>query len=132
MIATLCASAGLLIPTRASPPTRVSPRMALVDDFSISRVVKDVSVFDGDYAEDVAALVSDIGKQCIEEKGSFSIAIPGGSVVAACGLVKSDAFDCVLTTTESVSAYARLMPRVELPICFSLQGARLPLQREDP
>jgi len=90
MALALCyAVSGLTVGT----PRSMAPRMAVVDDFSISRVVKDVRVFDGDYAADVRDVVVEVATTCIEEKGSFSIAIPGGSVVAALGDLEESAFD---------------------------------------
>lgn len=56
-------------------------------------VVKEVRVFDGDYAADIRAAVTDVALSCIEEKGSFSLAVPGGSVVAALGGLEEGAFD---------------------------------------
>jgi len=76
-----------------APMSRPAVRMGLVDDFSISRVVKDVRVFDGDYAEDIREAVTEVARACIDEKGSFSLAIPGGSVVSALGGLEEGAFD---------------------------------------
>ena len=70
-----------------------SVKMALVDDFAISKVVKDVRIFDGDYAAEIRTEVIDAATACIATKGSFSIAVPGGSVVAALGGLEKDAFD---------------------------------------
>ena len=50
----LSAACGLVLssaPPRMAAPPRSAPRMALVEEFAISRVVKDVRVFDGDYAD---------------------------------------------------------------------------------
>jgi len=82
-------------PARMAPLTQraAQARMALVDEFAISRVVKDVSVFDGDYADDIRAAVIDVATKSIAEKGSFSLAVPGGSVVAALGGLEEGAFD---------------------------------------
>lgn len=67
--------------------------MACVDDFAITRVVKDVRVFDGDYADDICAAVTEVALASIAEKDSFSLCIPGGSVVAALGKLEAGAFD---------------------------------------
>jgi len=67
--------------------------MAVVDDFSISKVIKDVRVFDGDFAEDIRNVVEEVGVTAIANKGSFSLCIPGGSVVAALGGFKGDELD---------------------------------------
>ena len=67
--------------------------MGVVDEFSVSKVIKDVSVFDGDYADEIRDAVISVANECIEEKGSFSLAIPGGSVVAAVAGLDKDAFD---------------------------------------
>lgn len=89
------AISSLLLPTAVrSPAVRVpAARMAVVDEFSVSRVVKDVSVFDGDYASDIRAAVTEVARAAIDDKGSFSLAVPGGSVVAALGGLEADAFD---------------------------------------
>lgn len=90
----LSAACGLVLssapPRMAAPPRSAPPRMALVEEFAISRVVKDVRVFDGDYADEIRTAVSEVAKTCIEDKGSFSLAVPGGSVVAALGGFESD------------------------------------------
>jgi 6-phosphogluconolactonase len=57
-----------------------------------------VRVFDGDsVAADIASEIQEevaaVAAACISEKGSFSIAIPGGSVVAAFGGIPSEALD---------------------------------------
>ena len=48
-------------------------------------LVSDVRVFDGDFANDIRAAVKEVGQAALEDKGSFSLAVPGGSVVAALG-----------------------------------------------
>ena len=80
------ATAGLLLP-HAARPVALPPcvRMALVEEFAVSRVIKDVRVFDGDFANDIRAAVKEVGQAALEDKGSFSLAVPGGSVVAALG-----------------------------------------------
>ena len=53
-----------------------------------------VRVYDGDYAAEIVETVEEVAKVSIAEKGSFSLAIPGGSVVAALGGFEgTDAFD---------------------------------------
>lgn len=54
---------------------------------------KTVSVFDGDYSDAVIDLVVETAKSAIATKGSFSLAIPGGSVVNALSGMSPDAFD---------------------------------------
>jgi 6-phosphogluconolactonase len=101
-IVIFAASAGLLL--RAP-----MPRMALVDDFSISKVIKDVRVFDGDYATEICKEVESVAKMCIEEKGSFSLAIPGGSVVEAVKGLDTGALDMskvhIFLVNEKVPSY---------------------------
>ena len=78
------ATVGLLLP-HVAPPRTSSVRMELVEEFAVSRVIKDVRVFDSDFAEEIRAAVKEVGEAALEEKGSFSLAVPGGSVVAALG-----------------------------------------------
>ena len=54
---------------------------------------KKVVCYDGDYADAVVSLVVESAKSAIEAKGSFSLAIPGGSVVTALKGMDADAFD---------------------------------------
>ena len=54
---------------------------------------KNVKVFDGDYSDAVVDTVVESAKAAIESKGSFSLAIPGGSVVTALKGMNPDAFD---------------------------------------
>jgi len=68
-------------------------RMAEIDNFQVSRIVKDVRVFDGDYAANICTEVTEQAQEAIKKKGSFSLAIPGGSVVTALGGLEADAFD---------------------------------------
>eukprot|EP00966_Prymnesium_polylepis_P198377 4597387-Prymnesium_polylepis.1 len=113
-LALFASSAGLVLP---SAPARSAPvRMECVDSFSsapqllptllarvratkpallctVSKEIKAINIFDGDYAADIREAVSTVAKDCIAEKGSFSLAIPGGSVVAALGGLEADAFD---------------------------------------
>lgn len=67
--------------------------MAVVEEFAISKVVKDVRVFDGAYDEDICDAVTQVAQASIADKGSFSLAIPGGSVVSALGGLDTGAFD---------------------------------------
>ncbi|KAL1498454.1 hypothetical protein AB1Y20_013779 [Prymnesium parvum] len=90
MLALLAAAPALL--PRAHLRTR-APRMECVEKFAISKEIKSVSVFDGDFAEEIREAVTQVATQCIAEKGSFSLAIPGGSVVAALGALAPNAFD---------------------------------------
>ena len=105
---TTLAASGLVL-NHFAPPSRSAARMALVDDFSISKVIKDVRVFDGDYAEEVRAEVAAVASACIAEKGSFSLCIPGGSVVVAIGGFEADAFDFskthVFFANEKIPSY---------------------------
>ena len=98
LLSLMSAASGLVLhaPTRFSTlcDSRMRPDMALVDDFAISRVVKDVRIFDGDYAADIRDEVTAVALQSIADKGSFSLCVPGGSVVAALGgFENTDAFD---------------------------------------
>lgn len=72
-----------------------SVRMPCLDEFSISKEVKAVRVFESaaDIAPEIQAEVTSVAQACIAEKGSFSLAVPGGSVVAAFGGLSPDAFD---------------------------------------
>jgi hypothetical protein len=49
-----------------------------VKEFNVGS--KKVTEFDGDYADAVVNMVVETAKASIESKGSFSLAIPGGSV----------------------------------------------------
>mmetsp|Transcript_30462 Transcript_30462/g.98189 ORF Transcript_30462/g.98189 Transcript_30462/m.98189 type:complete len:301 (-) Transcript_30462:296-1198(-) len=80
--------------TRAGRSRGFSPlRMSCIEEFSISREIKNVRVFDGDFAEEICEAVQAVGAGAIEEKGSFSLAIPGGSVVRALAGLDTEAFD---------------------------------------
>jgi len=76
-------------------PRAAPPRMACVDEFSISKEIKAVRVFEtlDDIADEIKEVVAAVGAACIAEKDSFSIAIPGGSVVSAFGDTDTGAFD---------------------------------------
>jgi len=52
-----------------------------------------VSLEPGEYADDICDEVAAAARACIAEKGSFSLCIPGGSVVAALAQMPADAFD---------------------------------------
>ena len=60
-------------------------------------------------AADIREAVTIMARQCIEDKGSFSLAVPGGSVVAALGGLEADAFDFskthVFFCNEKVPSY---------------------------
>lgn len=98
------AAAGLLMPFRAT-----TPRMAVVNEFDISRVIKEVTVFDGDYAGEIVEAITEVASYSIAEKGSFTLAIPGGSVVAAAGKLEPDAFDMtkmhIFLVNEKIPSY---------------------------
>merc|ERR1719491_2423017 len=93
--------------------------MAKVDEFTIERAIKEVSIFDGDYAADIAAVVEEEGKAAIAEKGSFSLAIPGGSVVAALSKLSLEAFDYslmhVFFVNEKIPSYPCYKGAQEVP-----------------
>ena len=77
-----------------------------------------VRVYDGDYAAEIVETVEEVAKVSIAEKGSFSLAIPGGSVVAALGGFEgTDAFDFskmhVFFCNEKIPSYP--CSRVLLP-----------------
>jgi 6-phosphogluconolactonase len=54
---------------------------------------KKVICYDGDYSDAVVDLVVETAKNAIAAKGSFSLAIPGGSVVTALKALDADSFD---------------------------------------
>ena len=58
---------------------------------------QEVRVFDGDYADEIRAAVCEVALASIEEKGSFSLAVPGGSVVSALGGIAPGSFDASKT-----------------------------------
>ena len=64
---------------------------AVVKEFEVGS--KKVTVFDGDYSDAIVNLVTETAKAAIEAKGSFSLAIPGGSVVKALGGLDNESFD---------------------------------------
>uniref|UniRef100_A0A7S3NKD1 Glucosamine/galactosamine-6-phosphate isomerase domain-containing protein n=1 Tax=Aureoumbra lagunensis TaxID=44058 RepID=A0A7S3NKD1_9STRA len=66
---------------------------SLVEEFSISREIKNVRVFDGDFASEICEIVQSVGMSAIAEKGSFSLAIPSGSVVRALSRLADDCMD---------------------------------------
>lgn len=67
--------------------------MAATEEFAISKEIKTVRVFDGDYADDICDEVVAQASACISEKGTFSLCIPGGSVVKALASLSADALD---------------------------------------
>lgn len=72
----------------------VTVRMALVNELTLADK-RQIKVFDGE-AGIGAAIVADVaacGKAAIAAKGSFSLAIPGGSVVTALSSLPTDAMD---------------------------------------
>jgi len=87
-------TAGLSLTVGLSPSRIGTPHMmAQVDEFAISKDIKNVQVFDGDYEKEIIDEVTAVGMAAIAEKGSFSIAIPGGSVVAAFAAMDKEALD---------------------------------------
>lgn len=73
---------------------RLAPlRAGMVEEFAVSREIKSVRVFDGNFADDICDLVAVTGSAAIAEKGSFSLAVPGGSVVKALRGLDEDALD---------------------------------------
>jgi len=91
----LSASSGLVLPSALStaPATRAATRMTCIEEFSISREIKSVRIFDGAYDTNICDEVTAAAITSIEEKGSFSLCIPGGSVVKALENLKPDATD---------------------------------------
>ena len=87
---------GLVLPSNLPHHTvsRASAaRMGCIEEFSISREIKSVRIFDGAYDTNICDEVTAAAQACIEEKGSFSLCIPGGSVVAALSNLKPDDAD---------------------------------------
>ena len=102
---------GLVLPSNLPPHTvsRASAaRMGCIEEFSISREIKSVRIFDGAYDTNICDEVTAAAQACIEEKGSFSLCIPGGSVVAALSNLKPDDADWskmhVFLANEKVTA----------------------------
>jgi 6-phosphogluconolactonase len=95
MLSVVCATSGLVLPSAVAPApvSRAAARMACIEEFSISREIKSVRIFDGAYDQNVCDEVTAAAVACIEEKGSFSLCIPGGSVVKALENLKPDAAD---------------------------------------
>jgi 6-phosphogluconolactonase len=95
MLSLLSSSSGLVLPSALAPQpvARAAAHMACVEEFSISREIKSVRIFDGSYDSNICDEVTAAAQACIEEKGSFSLCIPGGSVVAALAGLKKDAAD---------------------------------------
>ncbi|KAJ1460171.1 glucosamine-6-phosphate isomerases/6-phosphogluconolactonase-domain-containing protein [Pelagophyceae sp. CCMP2097] len=99
LLSLLLGSAVALVPQQRSSapqqrfvaaPTRLA---AVVDSYAISREIKSVFVHDGDYSLDVCDEVVKVGQMAIASKGSFSLAVPGGSIVKALSKLKTDALD---------------------------------------
>ena len=72
---------------------RESLSMSCIEEFSISREIKNVRVFDGDFGLEICEAVQSVGASAIAQKGSFSLAIPGGSVVRALAGLDSEVLD---------------------------------------
>ena len=54
---------------------------------------RSIRVFEGDYSESICESVTKYGREAIKDKGSFSLCIPGGSIVKALGGLKANAMD---------------------------------------
>jgi len=93
VVAFYSAVSGLVLPTNGVTRSAPARMLACVDEFSISREIKTVQVFEGDYADSIRDEVINSARTSIEDKGSFSLAVPGGSVVAALGGLEAGAFD---------------------------------------
>jgi 6-phosphogluconolactonase len=65
--------------------------MSIVKEIQVGR--KQVICYDGDFSDAVIQTVVESAKGAIATKGSFSLAIPSGSIVAALKNMKEDAFD---------------------------------------
>ncbi|KAL7564298.1 hypothetical protein ACA910_014359 [Epithemia clementina (nom. ined.)] len=76
---------------RVAGPTTTLLNANLVKEFEVGK--KKIQVYDGDYSDQVVALTVKTAKAAIEAKGSFSLAIPGGSVVKSLGGMSADSFD---------------------------------------
>lgn len=92
--------------------------MGCIEEFSISKEIKSVRIFDGDYADEICSEVVAVAQECIADKGSFSLAIPGGSVVAALGKLQADAMDYskmdVFFCNEKVPSYPCITGALEV------------------
>jgi 6-phosphogluconolactonase len=75
----------------AAVRSSVSLSADLVSEMTVDR--KTVRVFDGDYASAVVDLVKTTAIAAIARKGTFSLAIPGGSVVTALAGLSPTDFD---------------------------------------
>ena len=92
LFATLCISISAFRPSSPSWGLRRATSLnALLEEFQVG--TKKVFVFDGDYSDAVVNIVVETAKAAIATKGSFSLAIPGGSVVSALKGMSPDAFD---------------------------------------
>jgi len=92
MLSSIVATNGLVLPASVAPRSSAA-RMGCVDEFSISREIKTVRIFDGSYDSDICDEVTAAAQAAIADKGSFSLAIPGGSVVAALAGLDKDGAD---------------------------------------
>merc|ERR1712087_350366 len=110
------ATSSLLRAPSANP--RGSAKMVVTEEFAISKEIKSVRVFDGAYDVDICDEVAVQAKACISEKGSFSLCIPGGSVVKALGCMPSDAFDFSKThiffANEKIPSYPCISGALEI------------------
>ena len=92
IFATLSFAAAAFAPAFVRTKSRGTALLATITkEFEVGN--KKVKVFDGDYADAIVETVVETAKSAIESKGSFSLAIPGGSVVTALGGMSPDAFD---------------------------------------
>jgi len=113
----LAAASGLVLSTKVGTNARAAVRMGVIDEYAISRVVKEVRIFDGDYASEIQDVITEVAEDCIAEQGSFSIAIPGGSVVAAFAGISSEALDFskvhIFLCNEKIPSYPCLEGALE-------------------
>ena len=90
-VTALVASTSAFVPHLASWSRGHTHLQALVKEMQVGS--KKVFVFDGDYSDAVIDTVVETAKAAISAKGSFSLAIPGGSIVTALSGMSPDAFD---------------------------------------
>ena len=115
---------GLVLPSSLAPQTvsRASAaRMACVEEFSISREIKSVRIFDGGYDTNICDEVTAAAQSCIEEKGSFSLCIPGGSVVAALANLKADGADWTKMHVFFCNEKVRSLPDLTHALALALR-----------
>jgi 6-phosphogluconolactonase len=91
LFAALVACASAFVPAPRWGRGAATQLDALVKEMQVGS--KKVSVFDGSYADAVIDTVVETAKAAIASKGSFSLAIPGGSIVNALSGMSPDAFD---------------------------------------